>query len=66
MKARRAYLGLRQQDVADALGVDRGTVGQWEIGRSNPEARFIRPLAEILKTTADELLSEPEAVATFP
>jgi transcriptional regulator with XRE-family HTH domain len=64
MKVRRAYLGLRQADVAAALGVDRATVANWETGRRYPDARLIRPLAEVLQTTTDELLAEPEVAAT--
>jgi transcriptional regulator with XRE-family HTH domain len=59
MKARRERLRLRQADVASALGVDRSTVASWETGRASPEARLIRPLAELLKISADELLADP-------
>jgi transcriptional regulator with XRE-family HTH domain len=60
MKARREELGLRQADVAAALGVDRTTVANWETGRAYPDARHLRPLAEVLETTTDALLAEPE------
>jgi transcriptional regulator with XRE-family HTH domain len=59
MKLQRQRLGLRQIDVAQALGVDRSTVAGWETGKAYPDPRLILPLAVLLETTADELLKEP-------
>jgi transcriptional regulator with XRE-family HTH domain len=33
--------GLRQIDVADAIGVDNFTLGNWENGRTSPVLRFL-------------------------
>jgi transcriptional regulator with XRE-family HTH domain len=56
MKLQRQRLGLRQEDVAQALGVDRSTVAGWETGRAYPDARLLPPLARLLQTTTDKLL----------
>jgi transcriptional regulator with XRE-family HTH domain len=66
MQRQRYKLRLRQRDIAEALGVDRSTVAGWETGKSEPLARQILALAKLLDTTADDLLADPEAVATFP
>lgn len=60
MKQRRKHLNLRQEDVAEALGVHRSTVASWETGRASPEARLILPLAELLKVSSDDLLADPD------
>ncbi|MFC0430965.1 helix-turn-helix transcriptional regulator [Kutzneria buriramensis] len=52
---RRRALGLSQQDIADALEVERSTVGRWEGGKNSP-ALHLRPrLAKLLKITQSEL-----------
>jgi transcriptional regulator with XRE-family HTH domain len=61
MKLQRQRLGLRQEDVARELGVDRSTVAGWETGRAYPDPRLILPLAELLETTTDKLLKATEA-----
>lgn len=60
MKRRREALNLRQEDVAEALGVSRSRVASWETGRASPQARLILPLAELLKIPAEDLLATPE------
>ena len=63
---RRKALGLTQEDLADALGVERTTVGRWERGETGP-APWIRPkLARALKVSAERveaLLSGDESAA---
>lgn len=41
VRARRIDLGLRQLDVADRLGAEKDTVRNWEVGRTEPEIRFL-------------------------
>lgn len=63
MKRQRRRLGLRQEDVARELGVDRSTVASWETGRAYPDPRLLAPLAAFLQTTTDKLLRADEEVA---
>ncbi len=53
----RRLRGLRQEDLADALGVTVHTVSNWEVGRSIPKLtpRQYKTLLELLQITSDEL-----------
>ncbi len=57
---RRRAVGLSQQAVANALGVQRATVGMWETGSIWPSARVLPALADLLCCTIDELYAAPE------
>jgi transcriptional regulator with XRE-family HTH domain len=56
-RIRRARLsvGMSQRELATALGVTHGTVGQWESHRKNPGRDNLRRLAEITLTSLDAL-----------
>ena len=45
IKVLRKRLGLKQKDLARAVGVSQGMVSQWETGRSAPELTRIPLLA---------------------
>ena len=57
---RRRAVGLSQQAVANALGVERATVGMWETGANWPSARVLPALADLLCCTIDDLYTAPE------
>jgi transcriptional regulator with XRE-family HTH domain len=38
----RTHLGLTQAGLADALGISRRAVAQWEAGSSYPKAHYLR------------------------
>lgn len=57
---RRRALDMTQQAVADALGVERATVGMWETGTSWPSARILPALADLLCCSIDELYARPD------
>jgi transcriptional regulator with XRE-family HTH domain len=40
---------MTQEQFADALGVDRATVSQWENGRTMPRLKNIAKIEEVLK-----------------
>lgn len=52
---RRKALGYSQERLAEAVGVDRVTVGRWERGETGPQPHLRLRLAGILQTTADDL-----------
>ncbi|MFG2042174.1 helix-turn-helix domain-containing protein [Dactylosporangium sp. NPDC048998] len=51
----RTARGLTQQAVAEALGVDRNEVNQWEAGHTRPEGAALVHLGELLGWTAVDI-----------
>lgn len=51
----RKELGLRQEDVADILGVTRQTINAIENEKYNPTLELAMKLAKLLNTTVEEL-----------
>lgn len=46
LKAIRNELGITQQEFADGLGIQRGTVANYEIGKNKPIAAIIKMICE--------------------
>jgi transcriptional regulator with XRE-family HTH domain len=57
IQAARMAKGMTQGELAKALGIDRGSVGRWETGRSVPRQVGIPKVAKLLGTTPEFLLS---------
>ena len=53
----RMLQGKRQIDVAKEIGVQQGTVSQWEVGNKTPRARMFKAVAKAYGCTVDELLN---------
>lgn len=51
---------MTQKDLADRLGITDKAVSKWERGAGCPDIGMLRPLAEILDTTVNELLDGEE------
>lgn len=60
----REALGLREEDVADAVGVTRATVRNWETGRTEPRGRKREAYAKLL--TAPEPTPAPPNTSAPP
>ena len=56
IKELRKRAGLTQKQLAERIQVNQTAVSQWETGRCYPSAKILQKLAEILGSTADELL----------
>lgn len=56
IKAARKKKGLRQADLAQALGVSTATVGQYEVGSSNPSINMLLKISETCDVNTDWLL----------
>ena len=56
LKTIRKSKGFTQQALADALGVERATVGMWEIGRNVPTVENLCRLADLFGVSTDALL----------
>lgn len=57
--------GMSQQDVADAIGVTRQTVSNWELGQGAPALDKAAELARLYRVTIDDLVrDEVDVVAS--
>lgn len=53
---RENMVGISMQDVADALGIPKGTYANWELDRADPPLSMLVPLADFFGVTIDDLL----------
>ncbi|HOE64956.1 MAG TPA: helix-turn-helix domain-containing protein [Candidatus Hydrogenedentes bacterium] len=58
IRAQREKRGLKQQDVANALGISPQAVSKWERGENAPDIAVLSPLARLLGVSADWLLDD--------
>ncbi len=58
MRAARTDRGLSQQELADAVGATRQTIGLIEAGRYNPSLKLCTAICKTLDKTLDELFWE--------
>ena len=58
IKRLRKNKGLKQQEIAELLGVKRNTYSDWENGKTEPKLENVVKLAQIFNTTTDELLGQ--------
>lgn len=52
----RDVVGYTQQNVADALGLDRSTYSYYETGKTEPNIRGLKILAKLYNLTIDDLV----------
>ena len=55
IKEYRKKLGIKQAELAEAVGVRRETIGNLERGKYNPSRRLAWNLAKVLHAPLDEL-----------
>lgn len=55
-RARRDELGLRQDWVADKLGITPSALSMWERGKAIPRALMLIKIAKLYQCTPEELL----------
>ena len=55
MKEYRARYNLSQQDLAQAVGVRRETIGNIEKGKYNPSLKLAFDIAKVLNASVEEL-----------
>ena len=56
IREQREKLGLKQQDIANALQVSPQAVSKWERGENAPDISLLIPLAKLLGVSTDNLL----------
>ena len=64
--ALRKKQGMSQQSLADAVFVTRQTISKWEKNLSVPDADALIRLADVLDTTVQNLLGQPEESEPTP
>ena len=57
LKAARKKTGLSQKKLADMLGVNTGTVGNWESGIREPGFQMIHKIANVLNANVASLIA---------
>ena len=57
IEEKRVRLGLTQRDLAEIIGVDRTTMGKWELGRSLPRVEKLLALTKILDCSIEDIYS---------
>lgn len=58
LKKARKTEGMTQVALAEVLGVSKGTIAMWEIGKREPSFHTLMRLADIFGCSADWLLQD--------
>ena len=62
LKEARTKAGLKQEELAQTIGVSRQTVSNWENNRSYPDIASVMKLSNLYGLSLDELLKEDKKV----
>ncbi len=62
--AYRRELGMKQEELAEKLGISAQAVSKWENDQTCPDISLLPTLAKIFSVTVDELLSGKQAAET--
>lgn len=65
LRSLRTKAGLTQLDIAEKLDVSAAAIGAWENGRAKPRLTKLGQLAELLGTSAADLMGEDAAAAAI-
>ena len=63
LKEYRARFGMKQEDLANLVGVRRETIGRLERGQYNPSLKLAMDIAKVFHTTVEDIFvftEEPE------
>lgn len=63
LKTLREEKDLMQQELADALGVKRTSISNYETGRQFPDITTIKKIADFFETTIEDLIEETDEAA---
>ena len=55
LKKYRTDLDMKQDELADKIGVSQKTISSWEVGRSEPTMREVAKLCKVLDCTVEDL-----------
>ena len=55
LKKYRTDMDMKQEELADKIGVSQKTISSWEVGRSEPTMREVTKLCKVLDCTVEDL-----------
>lgn len=61
IKRQREFLGMKQEEFAEAVGVDQSTVSRWEGGKAAPTVDRQLTIARVLRCDARVIFAFPDA-----
>ena len=61
MKEYRAMEGMKQEELAELVGVRRETIGNLENGRYNPSLKLAMDIAEVFHVSVEEMFRFEES-----
>lgn len=65
LKMLRQKANLTQKELAEKLGVSRGTIGMYEIGQRDPDTETLQKLSDIFGVSVDYLLGKTDVPNAF-
>lgn len=65
IKDARLSAGLTQENAAEALGVSRQTISNWENGKTYPDIVSVVKMSDLYNISLDRLLKEEKAVSDY-
>lgn len=65
VRTRRRILGMTQEQLAEAVGLARGSIANLERGTQAPTAFRMAALAQALRCTPSDLMPEPNAAVSL-
>ena len=60
---KRIERGLKQEQVAQELGITQGTISQWETGRCFPRAELLPKIAVLYGCSINDLFDDEQEVS---
>lgn len=56
IRTARKKAGMKQTELAEQLGVSKGTVAMWELNQRSPSVKMLQKICVVLGTTPDGIL----------
>ena len=66
LKHLRKQKNVTQLQLAEAIGVSAGNVGDWENGKSHPNYKALISLSNFFNVSADYLLEQEQKISLTP
>lgn len=60
IRSRRVLAGMLQDELAERLGVNKTSVGNWERGQVSPSIKSVVDMADLFSCSVDELVGRDD------